>query len=230
MKRVLQEGALVAVVGAALAFAANALSSRGLTLTKDYFPGDRLSLPAAAAGTNRPNAVAATTNSPAALLAARLQEHGLQLATSNLVLRLFHDPRRERDEVIFIDARNDEEYAAGHIPGAYHFDRFHYQDYLTNVIQVCETAQQIVFYCDGGDCDASEQAAIMLRDSIGIPREKVFVYGGGMTEWAANRWPTEVGVRNSGQYTNLVKTAAADQGGQASRPPTPDAKPEAPKP
>jgi hypothetical protein len=33
VKRVLQEGALVAVIGAALAFAANGLSSRGLQLS-----------------------------------------------------------------------------------------------------------------------------------------------------------------------------------------------------
>ena len=94
--------------------------------------------------------------------------------------------------MIFIDARDEEHYRAGHIPGAYLFDRFRPENYLTNVVTVCLTAQQIVFYCNGGDCDDSEHAAIMLRDSMGLPKEKVFVYGGGFNEWSPtgcrSRW------------------------------------------
>ena len=84
------------------------------------------------------------------------------------------------------------------------------ENYLTNVVPVCLAAQQIVFYCNGGDCDDSEHAAIMLRDSIALPKEKVFVYGGGMTEWASNRLPIEIGARNSGQFTNAVQQAASN--------------------
>jgi len=129
------------------------------------------------------------------------------------VIQFFRDPRREQDWVIFIDARNEEHYRAGHIPGAYLFDRFQQEHYITNVLQVCLTAQQIVFYCNGGDCDDSEHAAIMLRDSIGIPKEKVFVYGGGISEWATNGFPIELGARNSGQLTNLVQTATGAKAG-----------------
>jgi rhodanese-related sulfurtransferase len=211
VRRVLQEGVLVAVIGAALAFGANALSSRGLILTKDYFPGSKLAPPTVALDTNLAVAATAKTNSPLELLSARLRENGLQLADSNQVAQFFHDPRREVDGVIFIDARDDEHYRAGHIPGAYHFDRFHPENYITNVLQVCLTAQQIVFYCNGGDCDDSEHAAIMLRDSIGISREKVFVYGGGINEWTSNGLPLELGARNSGEFTNAVKSAAASK-------------------
>ena len=209
MKKVLQEGALVAVIGAALAFAANALSPHRLALTKDYFPAGQIASPAAAAATNVTTAAAATTNSPVELLAASLRAKGLQLAESNQVMQFFHDPRRLQDGIIFIDARDEDHYRAGHIPGAYHFDRFHPENYLINVIQVCQTAQAIVFYCNGGDCDDSEHAAIMLRDSIGIPKEKVFVYGGGFTEWTNNGLSFELGSRNSGDLTNAAKTAAA---------------------
>jgi rhodanese-related sulfurtransferase len=209
VKRVLQEGVLVAVVGAALAFAANALSSRGLQLSRDYFPGSKLTAPNPVVATDATGAPATKTNSPLESLSERLREDGLQLAGSNQVAQFFHDPRREQDLVIFIDARDEEHYRAGHIPGAYHFDRFHPEDYLTNVIQVCLMAQQMVFYCNGGECDDSEHAAIMLRDSIGIPKEKLFVYGGGITEWAADGLPIELGERNSGQLTNLVTSAAS---------------------
>ena len=199
----------MAVIGAALAFAANGLSPHRLDLTKDYFPGNKLTAPAPVAGTNLTGAAGAPTNSPLELLSARFQKEGLQLAGSNQVIQLFRDPRREQDGVIFIDARDDEQYRAGHIPGAYLFDRFQPQNYLTNVVQVCLTAQQIVFYCNGGDCDDSEHAAIMLRDSIGIPKEKVFVYGGGMNEWTTNGLPIELGPRNSGQFTNVTGAAAS---------------------
>ena len=211
MKRVLQEGALVAVIGAALAFAANGLSPHGLELTKDYYPGDKVASPITAGATNLTNAAATSTNSPLEILSARLRANGLQLAESNHVAQFFHDPRREQDGVIFIDARDEDHYRAGHIPGAYHFDRFQPQNYFTNVGQVCLSAQQMVFYCNGGDCDDSEQAAIMLRDSLGIPKEKVFVYGGGFTEWTNNGMPFELGQRNSGELTNVVKTAASDK-------------------
>ncbi len=216
----------MAVVGAALAFAANALSPRGLQLTKNYFPGTRLTAPTPVAGTNLTITAAAKTNSPLELLSARLRENGLQLADSHQVAQLFRDPRREQDVVIFIDARDDEHYRAGHIPGAYHFDRFRPENYLTNVLQVCLSAQQIVFYCNGGDCDDSEHAAIMLRESIGIPKERIFVYGGGLTEWSTNGLPIELGPRNSGTLTNLVKTAAGGEVGQASRLPAAGRRPE----
>jgi rhodanese-related sulfurtransferase len=231
VKKVLQEGALVAVLGVSLAFAANALSPRGLLLSKNYFPGTRVTLATPAVGvTNATGAAPAKTNSPLELLSARLQADGLQLANSNLVVQFFHDPRREQDGIIFIDARNDEHYQAGHIPGAYLFDRFHPETYLTNVIQVCLAAQQIIFYCNGGECDDSLQTAVFLRDSIIIPKEKLFVYGGGMIEWATNGLPIELGPRNSGQFTNLVKTATGGNAGQASRLPAPGAQPEKSQP
>lgn len=218
----------MAVVGAVLAFAANALSPRGLQLTKNYFPGTSLTSPTPAPGTNV--TVAAKTNSPLELLSARLRDNGLQLADSNQVIQFFHDPHHEQAGVIFIDARDDEHYRTGHVPGAYHFDRFHPENYLTNVLPVCQAAQQIVFYCNGGDCDDSEHAAIMLRDSLGLAKEKVFVYGGGITEWATNGLPIELGTRNSGQLTNLVQTAVGGKAGQGSHLPDPASPTEKSKP
>jgi len=98
---VLVEALLVALAGAVLAFAANALSPKGLRLTNNYF------------GTNAP-----PTSAPGSL-AALLQAKGLQLATSNQVQELFHDPRYEQNLILFIDARDSDHYQAGHIPGAY---------------------------------------------------------------------------------------------------------------
>ena len=213
MKRVLQEAVLVAVVGAALAFAANALSPYHFHLGTDYYPATSPSSTGPATGTNVIATAAAITNSPLELLSASLRANGLQLADSNLVTQFFRDPRREQDGVIFIDARADEQYRAGHIPGAYQFYHYYPEKYLTNVVQVCLTAEQIVFYCNGGECDDSLQAAVMLRDNLQLPKAKLFVYGGGITEWANSGLPMELGARNSGQLTNLVHTAAGPKAG-----------------
>jgi rhodanese-related sulfurtransferase len=57
---------------------------------------------------------------------------------------------------------------------------------------------KVVVYCNGGECEDSEFAAIMLRDA-GVPREALFIYAGGITEWKAQRLPMEAGARRSGE-------------------------------
>jgi len=58
-----------------------------------------------------------------------------------------------------------------------------------------------VVYCTGGECEDSEFAALALI-GVGIPKERFFVYVGGMSEWAAHGLPFEVGERNSGNIGN----------------------------
>jgi rhodanese-related sulfurtransferase len=197
VKRVLQEALLVGIVGAILALIANAASPRGLRLGTNYFPGGKSSQGAATVTTP------GTTNTPAVEgLAERFAREGLQLADSNRVSQLFHDPRRQQELIVFIDARSEEHYLEGHIPGAYQFDRFHLENSMPPLVPVCTSAEQIVFYCSGGDCEESEQAAIAVRDSMALPKEKIFVYGGGINEWRSNAMPVEIGARNSGTITN----------------------------
>jgi len=198
VKELLLEAALVSLVGGALALAANGLSPQGLKLDRDYFPGSTKIQPAPGTapttGISRTNKPAPTANE---LLAARLKQNGLQLIETDEVLKLFHDPRREQGLVVFVDARPDANYQAGHIPGAFQFDHFHPENYLAAVLPVCLAAQQIVVYCHGGDCVDSENAALMLSHDAGIAKEKLFVYGGGITEWTDRGLPVESGARKS---------------------------------
>jgi rhodanese-related sulfurtransferase len=201
-RKVLWEGVLVAVIGTAFAFLANEVSSRGLRLTQNYFPGATRSSVSAAIATNltpRPGDTHIGVPSPAEVLATRLQAKGLHLVESHQVAQLFRDPRYEQELIVFVDARDDRHYQEGHIPGAYQFDHYRAENYLATVLPVCQAAERIVVYCTGGDCEDSEFTAIFLRD-VGIPKEKLFVYGGGMTEWATNGLPVEVGGRKSGNF------------------------------
>jgi len=190
VKKILLEGALVAVLGAVVAFAGNALSPRGLKLTRDYFPAAPRSAPSTQ--TIAPGAGSGTsTNSEWENLAARLKEDGIALIDGEKAFELFNDPRRQQGLIIFVDARNTEHFEQGHIPGAYEFDYYRYDDYLAAVVPACQNAQQVVVYCTGGKCDDSRLAANFLGGIM--PKEKIMVYGGGITEWTDKKWPVEKG-------------------------------------
>jgi len=183
LKAVVLEAILLAIAGILFALAANALSPRGLRIARNYFP---------AAPTGATNLM--TASDP---LVARLQQHGLKLTVSNEVAQLFQDPGYEQGSIVFVDARNDHAYRSGHVPGAWQLDRYRPENYLPTVLPVCLGAQKVVVYCNGGSCEDSEFAAIMLREA-GIPPDNILVYGAGISEWT-NTMPFEVGVRGSGQ-------------------------------
>jgi len=207
LRQVLQEALVITVAGLAFAAAANRLSPRGLVLSRDYFPSAPQPALAASPAAGRSQTPKGTNQGPAATLealAARLQLKGLRLAGSNEVWRLFRDPRFAQELVVFVDVRSDREYQEGHVPGAYQFDRYHPENYLPAVLPACETAEQIVVYCHGGDCEDSEFAANTLGDA-GIPRANLLVYGGGFVEWAANGLPLEIGPRLSGVLRQAKK-------------------------
>ena len=113
-------------------------------------------------------------------------------------MELFHEPLYQQGAIIFIDARNDEHYQGGHIPGAYQFDNYHPENYMGTVFPLCQAAQKIVIYCNGGNCEDSQFAALTLRDAQ-IPSEKLFVFTGGITEWTNRGYAIELGERNSGR-------------------------------
>jgi rhodanese-related sulfurtransferase len=203
--RVLLEAALVAVMGAAFAFAANQISPRGLALARNYFPTGTNNTVRGVAIAGPPGS--ATDANPAApssaqLLAMQMKEKGLQLIEGTRAVQLFHDSHFKAGVIVFIDARDESHYQEGHIPGAYEFDPYHPEKYFPTVLPVCRAAEQVVVYCSGGDCDDSESAALLLKD-VGIPNRKLFIYGGGIAEWTNNRLPIETGARNSGNLRNV---------------------------
>lgn len=199
------ETVLVLAVGAAVAFAANALSPRGLALARNYFPTGTTNAVSRAAAVSAPHPGASTNPVSAAdLLAAQMREKGLQLVNHEQVVRRFRDPRFLQERVIFIDARDEEHYEAGHVPGAWQFDPYRPEQHLATVLPVCQAADEIVIYCNGGDCEDSQFAAIALCDA-GIPNDKLLVYAGGFLEWTTNGLPVETGRRNSGNLRKATR-------------------------
>lgn len=189
-KKIVLEALLVIGVGSLLGVVANALSPRGLALRRNYFP-DAGALPSSSA-TAAASASAPTLDAAKNSVSDRLRARGLQALDREAVIRLFRDPRYAQGLVVFIDARAETEFAAGHIPRARLFYHYRAEDYLPKILPACLTATHVVVYCSGGDCDDSEFAAIMLRDA-GVAPENLFVYPGGFNEWSRHGLPLETG-------------------------------------
>jgi len=193
---VLLEAALVAALGLVFALGANALSARGLRLSRNYFPGAVESVHPTPTNVNSSTNAPGKSN-PLEEALRRLQQHGLQVVSSNQVVEMVHDQQYEQGLMLLIDARDDSHYQAGHIPGAWQFDHYHAEQYLPSVLPACMSAQKVVVYCNGGACEDSEFAAIMLREA-GVPRDSLFVYAGGISEWMSSGQLVETGARRSG--------------------------------
>jgi len=191
LRGVFVEAVTAVLAGLLLGLLLNAISPRGLKLHRNYFPAP----PGLASGTTtNQSAATSTTSTPTNAVFSRLLAQGLQPLHHLATVARFHESQRTPATVIFVDVRNDALYQAGHIPGAHQLDYYRPEAYLPDVLAACATAQQIIVYCTGGDCEDSELAAGLLIQS-GVPRERVFVYPGGFTEWSAHDSPLATGPR-----------------------------------
>jgi rhodanese-related sulfurtransferase len=203
----LGEIALVVIAGLVLAVLANALSPRGLSLGRDYFPraaqagvSTNATAPAehAPGPTGQVPAVQAGTGSGVQeSVAQRLAAKGLRAIEGDEAFTHFQDPLYQQESIVFIDARDDRHYAEGHIPGAFQFDRYYPEKHLPNVLPACLSAVKVIVYCTGGHCEDSEFAALALKDA-GVPADRILVYAGGITDWTSRHRPVELGGRKSG--------------------------------
>lgn len=190
LRATLRQALVVALAGVATGLLANALSPRGLSLSRNYFPDT----PVAGATATSPSAGVR----PAAPAAAPARsKRGLPLIDQQRTAELFRDPRRTEGLILFVDARAPEPYARGHIPGAYPLDHYRLELYLTDLIGVAHLAQEIVVYCHGGECEDSDLAASDLQQ-LGVPASKISIYAGGFDEWQRAKLPVETGARGSG--------------------------------
>lgn len=201
-KRTALEFLVVLVVGAILGFAANAASPRGLKLSQNYFPKAPTAGPATTQltgpGPITPGSAPATqaTSAPVLTVEERLRKEGIQVISDADVWTAYQDPMREQGMIVFVDARNDEHYTQGHIPGAYQLDHYYIDKYIGEVLPKVQAAEKTIVYCEGGDCEDSEFTAIELLNR-GADKSRLYVYTGGMKEWRKDRRPIERGARDS---------------------------------
>jgi len=225
INRTFREFLVVGVLGLVIGLVANTANPKGLSLTRNYYPprvqpppprpphpgplnpGSRPEV-----GTQpdpiipdppRPNGNG--TGWTEEQIIQHLRDGGFQPLNHMEMVEIYHSPYYKDGLYMVIDARNDDFYKEGHIPGAYHLDYYYADQHIDAVLKAYNLADgvqadKIVVYCNGGKCEDSEWTVGYLLEK-GIEPHKVFVYGLGFTGWKAKGMPFETGERNSGQIT-----------------------------
>ena len=113
------------------------------------------------------------------------------------VVQLYHTDAYIERRIVFIDARDDNHFTEGHIPGALQLDHYRVDRYMDNLLPFCQNAEQIVVYCTGGECEDSQFAAYDLLE-YGIDPAKICIYAEGIDGWRDAGMPIELDESNSG--------------------------------
>ncbi len=98
----------------------------------------------------------------------------------------------ESQEAIFVDARPESLYLEGHIRGALNIPWQDVDRYFVEVINRIDREKYIITYCDGENCELSNELALFL---IQMGFENVHVLVNGWTEWQQAGLPTDESIR-----------------------------------
>ncbi len=88
----------------------------------------------------------------------------------------------ESGEALFLDARSEEAYSQGHIPGAFSLSYKSFEQGVPEWVNDLPKDQPLVIYCDGADCHASKVVYEKLLE-LGFEEDKLRIFSGGWTEW-----------------------------------------------
>jgi rhodanese-related sulfurtransferase len=85
------------------------------------------------------------------------------------------------ENVIWVDARPDAEFARDHVPGALSLNEDRWNELLPQFVAAWSPGKKVVVYCSAESCDLAREAAERLRKEAQIP--DVFVLKGGWEAW-----------------------------------------------
>ena len=92
------------------------------------------------------------------------------------------------EDVLFVDARDESYYEAGHIKGA--MKNIFLYELIFKIEEKQNKDTPLVVYCGDPGCADSEQLAYDFKD-MGFT--KLYVFKGGWLEWSKAGYPSEVG-------------------------------------
>ena len=177
------EAIFLSVIGAAVGLAANGFRDRGLALGVNHFAGARSSESANTTGIDSADIKKGMS------LPAGVRETNLAGVTTCFDDPTY-DPNMSDCRYLFVDARNDEHFAVGHIPDAVQIDHYYKDDYLPAVLPLITNIERVILYCEGNECEDSILVAQDLIDA-GVPADKLFVFKGGWEAWQEVGLPIE---------------------------------------
>ena len=85
------------------------------------------------------------------------------------------------ENVIWVDARPDADFAHDHVPGALSLNEDRWNELLPQFLAAWSPGKKVVVYCSAESCDLAREAAERLRKEAQIP--DVFVLKGGWEAW-----------------------------------------------
>ena len=85
------------------------------------------------------------------------------------------------DNVIWVDARPDNEFERDHIPGAISLNEDRWNELLPEFLGQWSPEKKVVVYCSTESCNASREVAKRLRDEAQL--KNIFILDGGWEEW-----------------------------------------------
>jgi rhodanese-related sulfurtransferase len=85
------------------------------------------------------------------------------------------------ESAIWVDARQDEEFARDHVPGAILLNEDRWNDLLPQFLAAWSPEKKVVVYCSAQSCNAAREVAKRLRDEAQL--KNVFVLEGGWEAW-----------------------------------------------
>jgi len=83
--------------------------------------------------------------------------------------------------VIWVDARPDDEFAREHVPGALSLNEDRWNELLPQFLAAWSPGKKVVVYCSAQSCDLAREVTERLRKEAQVP--EVFVLEGGWEAW-----------------------------------------------
>lgn len=87
----------------------------------------------------------------------------------------------------FVDARDNWDFAEGHIPGAVNIPEYKFTPDDPS-LKSLNKDEKIIVYCEGNQCDVSKRLASELKK---LGYKYIWVYIGGWEEWSEYKLPVE---------------------------------------
>ena len=162
IRKTIKEIIILMGVSVALALVVNTLSPRGIALVGQWDIAEGV-----------------ITASPAGESAGQPQE----IDSVALAKYIF-----DKDEVLFVDARSQNDYDNGHIPGAVSLPVGRFEERIESFLNRYPPEQPIITYCSGRTCEDSHDLAQSLSD-VGFTHVRVFIDG--FPGWEAEGHPIE---------------------------------------
>lgn len=151
-------------------------------------------MPTASTGASGPTAspTGATAAPPAARVDPPASAEAGQFIDVKRAKELF-DRGQAQGDVVFIDARKQDEFLAGHVAGAMHLPPSMFGGIIPKKVKDYLPGRTVVIYCVGAECDDSINVGKRIQLSLKDDAGPIYVMKEGFEPWKKAGNPVETG-------------------------------------